>query len=183
MYAIDDLKAMANNLSGWSYIAVKQLQLEHRRTFLGTAWIVLAYAATSVGIGVVMAQLQGIPIRQHVPYVMFGFVAWNFIQQALVAGCNVYVNAKPYLLQMPTPRSVFAVSLTLRGFYLLLIQFATAMVISALLGWRPGPTFFWALLALPIFFVTSMGGVMMLGMICTRFRDICLLYTSPSPRD
>jgi ABC-type polysaccharide/polyol phosphate export permease len=175
MYAMADVGAALSNLRGWSYLASKQIQLEHRRTWIGSGWIVIAFALTSAGIGVLMAQLQGRPITQHVPYVMFGFAAWNFISSAVTGGCNVMVNAKPYLLQMRTPRSVFVLSMTLRNFYLLIIQLATATVVSLLLGWRPDLAAFWVLPAILVYAIAGFGTATFLGLVGARFRDISRL--------
>lgn len=178
MYAINDLRAAFGNLSGWSYLAAKRIQLENRRTWIGTAWVVLAFGLTSAGIGVIMAQLQGLSFMVHVPYVMFGFAAWNFIQNSVIAGCNVMVNAKPYLLQMKTARSVFPLSLTLRNLYLLILHALTAFTVSAVIGWRPTFDGFWALGAIVLYLPFGFAVGLMLGLVCARFRDIARLVES-----
>ena len=175
MYAIKDLSSAPSNLRGWSYLASKQLQLEHRRTWVGSAWIVLAFALTSAGIGALMAQLQGRPLTEHVPYVMFGFAAWNFISSAVTGGTNVMVNAKPYLLQMRVSRSVFVLSATLRNTYLLFIQLFTAAVVSTFFGWRPDPANLWVVPAIAIYILAAFGTMTVLGLICARIRDLARL--------
>lgn len=178
MYAIDDLGRAFSNLRGWSYLASKQLQLEHRRTWIGSTWIVLAFALTSLGIGILMSQLQGRAISEHVPYVMFGFAGWNFISAAVIGGCNIMVNSKPYLLQMPTPRSVFVLSMILRNFYLLILQLLTAASVAFALGWRPDLNVFWAAPAIVVYAFTGFWVALLLGMICARFRDLSRLIES-----
>lgn len=175
MYAISDLGRAFSNLRGWSYLARKRLQLENRGTWAGSAWLLLTFALSSVSIGVLMAQLQGRALEEHVPYVMFGFVAFNFISNAMTGGANVMVNSKPYLLQMPTPRSVFALSLVLRSLYLLLLQLITACVIAAFLGWRPDLQALWAAPALAVYAVAAFWVAMALGLICARLKDVTRL--------
>ena len=178
MYAFEDLREAFSNLRGWSYLAVKRIQLEHRRTWIGSAWIVLAFAITSAGIGALLAQLQGRPMTEHVPYVMFGFAAWNFISASITGGCAVMVNAKPFLLQMPTPRSVFVLSATLRNLYLLLIQLFTAACVSLLFGWRPDISNLWVVPAVLIYILAAFGTVTFLGLVCARARDLGQLVES-----
>lgn len=175
MYAVKDLTSALSNLRGWSYLASKQLQLEHRRTWIGSAWIVLAFALTSAGIGALMGQLQGRPLTEHIPYVMFGFAAWNFIASSITGGTGVMVNAKPYLLQMPVSRSVFVLSATLRNTYLLFIQLLTAAGVSAFFGWRPEISNLWAIPAIAVYILAAFGTMTLLGLICARMRDLARL--------
>lgn len=175
MYAAADLGRAFSNLRGWSYLASKQIQLEHRRTWIGSAWVIVTFALTSVGIGVLMSQLQGRPYVDHVPYVVFGFAAWNFISSTVTAGANVMVNAKPYLLQMPTPRSVFVLSLVLRNLYLLGLQVATAALVALGLGWRPEMSALVAIPAIMLYAYTAFWAALSLGLICARFRDLTRL--------
>jgi homopolymeric O-antigen transport system permease protein len=172
MYAISDLRAALTNFGGWSYLAAKRIQLENRRTLLGSFWIILSFALTAAGIGFLMSQLQGRAISTHVPYVMFGFAAWNFIQTSVTAGCNVMVTSKPYLLQMKTARSVFPLSLTVRNSYFLLLHSITAAVISAALGWRPSLDVFWVLPAIALYMILGFSVGLTFGLVCSRLRDL-----------
>lgn len=175
LYAIEDVRAAFHNFSGWSYLAAKRIQLENRRTLLGTAWVVLAYALTAVGIGVLMAQLQARPMNEHVPYVMFGFAAWTFVLNSVVGGCTVMANAKPYLLQMPTPRTVFPLSMTLRNIYLLMIHLLTAVIVSLCWGWRPSIEALWVLPGLLLLTIIGFAATLFFGLICIRLRDLTRL--------
>jgi len=172
LYVLDDVGAALSNFRGWSYLARKQIELEHRRTWIGSAWIMLAFGMTSAGIGVLMSELQGLSFQTHVPYVLFGFVAWNFISTAVTGGCNTIINAKSYLLQMPTARSVFVMSAVLRNFYLMLIQLFTSLLIAAAFGWRPNMLALMVIPAMTLFFFAAFGSAMLLGLICARFRDL-----------
>lgn len=171
-YAITDLRSALRNLSGWSYLAAKRIQLENRRTLLGSLWIILGFGVPIFGIAILMAQLQGRPFAEHVPYVMFGFAGWNFIAGSVTAGCNVMLQAKPYLLQMKVARSVFPLSLTLRNFYLLILQFLTAAIVVSFLGWRPSVQAGFAILAILLYLPTSFFTGLLLGMLCVQFRDL-----------
>jgi len=178
MYAIADIRQAFANVRGWSYLARKRLQLENRGTWVGSAWILLTFGLTGTGIGVLMAQLQGRALGEHVPYVLFGFVAFNFMSHAMTGGANVMVSSKPYLLQMPTPRSVFVLSMVLRSFYLLVLQLITASAIAALLGWRPDFQALWAMPALAVYAIAAFSVAMTLGLLCARYRDLTRLIES-----
>lgn len=159
----------------WAYLAFKQIQFEHRRSILGSAWIVLSYALTAAGIGFLMTQLQGRAVQDHVPHVMFGLAIWNFISSAVFAGADSMVNARAYLLQMKLPRSMFVLSILLRLSYLLGIQLVTAFVICFAFGWRPSVEMIWALPAFALYLVAGFGVALTLGLISARIRDVSTL--------
>jgi len=171
-FAVQDFVSALKNVQCWAFLATKQIQFEYRRSLAGSLWIVLAFALTAGGIGSIMAQLQGIPIVDHVPYVMFGFAAWNFILGMVQGGCGVFVNAKPYLLQMPIQRSVFVLSLTLRNLYLLVIHLGTSVVLAAILGWVPTLQALWVVPAIVVFIFAGIGTALVLGHLCARVPDL-----------
>lgn len=174
-FAIADMAAAFPRLRIWAYLAFKQIQFEHRRSILGSAWIVLSFAITATGIGFLMSQLQGRALVDHVPQVMFGLAIWNFISTAVTSGADIMVNSRAYLLQMKLPRSLFVLSLLLRLSYLLGIQLVTACLVCLFFGWRPSFEMLWALPAFGIYLVAGMGVALMLGMIAARFRDVSTL--------
>lgn len=178
MYAISDLYRAFLNLRGWSYLARKRLQIEYRRTWIGSAWILVTFTLTSFGIGALMAQLQGHSLAEHIPYVMFGFAGFNFISGAITGGANAMLLAKPFLLQMPTPRSAFTLSLVLKNFYLFGLQLIAAALVSSLLGWRPSLMAFWMLPALATYVFTAFWVTTALGLVCARIRDVGRLLES-----
>jgi len=173
MYAARDFFSALRSIRSWSYLAAKQLQFDHRRTVLGSLWIVLAFAITAASIGALVAALQGLPLHEHVPYVMFGFAAWNFVNGILTEGCNVFTRSRAYLLQMPLPRSVFVISMALRRGMLMMIHTATAALISAVLfGWRPSFELVWVPAVAGLYFLAAIGAASTLGLLVAMVRDI-----------
>jgi ABC-type polysaccharide/polyol phosphate export permease len=173
MYAWRDFSSAFGNIRSWSYLAAKQLQFDHRRTVLGSLWIVFAFALTAGSIGALLGALQGRPLDEHVPYVMFGFTAWNFVSGVVTEGCNVLTKSRAYLLQMPLPRTVFVISMVLRRGMLMLIHAVTSVAVCALFfGWRPSVELIWLPAALAIYFVAGVGVATALGMIVAMLRDI-----------
>ena len=178
MYALQDFFGAARDLRAWSYLAAKQIQFDYRRNLLGSAWIVIGFAITSGGIGWLIAQLQGRDIAVHIPYVAFGFVAWNFILTSVTEGSNTLTRNRGLLLQAPMERSVFVFSLVLKKLFLLLIHLATAMALAAALGWRPTPTLFMLVPGLLVLTLTAVGTVTFLSVIGTVLRDVAELVSA-----
>jgi ABC-2 type transport system permease protein len=178
MYVIDDFAASTRTLQSWAYFGLKKLQLENRRTWLGSGWIFASFAFSAIGIGLLMSELQGLDFREHVRYVALGFASWNFIAASITTGCMVFLNNRGFLLQLKLPKTAFVHSLVLRNFVVMLAQILTAMAIAAAFGWRPSVTAFAALAALPLYILSGYGAAMFLGCMTTRIPDLSELISS-----
>lgn len=178
MYALKDLQATFHGFDRWGYIGLKRLQIEYRRAFIGSLWIVLGFAGTSLGIGYLLATLLNVPPSIHVPYVAFGLAIWNFISNAVTAGCGVFVVNRALLLQSPAPRGGFVLAMLSRMFALLVSNLLTAAGIAAAFGWRPTIAAIEAVPALLILLTTAYGVIMLLGLVCTRLPDLDELIAS-----
>ncbi len=172
MYALADFKSALGGLDRWAYLGVKRLQIEYRRPVIGSLWIVLGFAASAIGIGVLLSSLLGVPASQHVPYVAFGFAVWNFISTSVVAGCGVFVANRSMLLQMRAPRTAFVLVSVVRNGVLLLLSLATASCISLAFGWRPTLEVFAALPGLALLVITAISTTTLFGLVSARLPDI-----------
>lgn len=172
LYAIRDIAGAARNLRAWSYLAAKQLQMDYRRNLLGSAWIFIGFAITAGGIGWLIAQLQGRELSDHIPYVAFAFVAWNFIQSIVGESSIALTRNRALLLQAPMERSVFAFSLSLKKFYLMALQLITACAVAAVFGWRPSATLFLLIPAFAVFAYAAVGTALLLSVVGAVLRDL-----------
>ncbi|MDF1769370.1 ABC transporter permease [Maricaulis sp.] len=172
MYAIDDVASALKSAQSLGYLAVKKLQLEYRRSIIGSLWIVIAFVITATGIGVLLAELTGRQMSQHVPHVLFGMAAWNFVNNIVTSGCNVFHANRSMILQVPLPRATFVITQVFRHGTLFLVQLATAVVVAALFGWRPGIESFYVLPAIVVFAVAGFGVTFLVAFLTLRLPDI-----------
>lgn len=178
MLVLDDLAASTRSLRSWAYFGLKKLQLDNRRTFFGSGWLVLSFALTVLGIGLLMSELQGLAFSEHVRYVALGFACWNFISAAVVSGCSVFLSNRSFLLQLKLPKTAFVHALMVRLLFILILQIATALAIALFFGWRPTVMALEALPGLLLYILSGYGVVLMLGCITTRYQDIAELTNS-----
>ena len=139
---------------------------------LGVVWVYLGFLFTAGGIGILFSELQGRPLNEHVPYVMFGMAIFQFLTGLVTGSCIVFTGSRHLLLQMPLQRSVLVIAMIFKRSYLLLAHLATATVVSLLLGWRPDLEALWALPALALYMVAGVGLGMLFGVATAWFRDL-----------
>ncbi|WP_017931048.1 ABC transporter permease [Robiginitomaculum antarcticum] len=178
LYAFQDLGRALRDIKALSAIAAKQIQIENRRNFLGLAWLVISFAVPTTGIGWLLAELQGLPLNQHIPHVAFGFVAWNFVSACITEGCHIFYRNRSMLLQAPLPRSGFVISLVFKKLFLLAFQLATACMIAATFGWRPNIFMLFVPVSILIYFFTAVGAVLVVSIISARIRDFSEIAAS-----
>lgn len=171
LYAFRDLGSALRDIKAWSAIAAKQIQIENRRNFLGISWLVVSFAVPTTGIGWLLAELQGLPLNEHLPHVAFGFVGWNFISSCMSDGSHIFYRNRSMLLQAPLSRSGFVISLVLKKMFILAFQLGTACAIAAAFGWRPNLLILFIPISLLIYFFTAIGAILIVSIISARIRD------------
>lgn len=177
-YALSDLKSSFANVRLWTFISAKNIEIQYRRNLLGVFWLVISYAAPALGIGYVLSRLQGLPLEEHVPHVLLGFVGWLFINDCLVQGAAALTRNRNILLQAPLGRSTFALSLVVEKMIILLVNLAVGVGIAAVFGWRPSETLVFVPLSLLILAVAGFGTVLLVSIVSARVRDLSELIGS-----
>jgi len=178
MYALKDINMAIMAFPSWAYIGAKRLQLEYRRTIVGSLWLILGFGISTTGIAVLLAQLQGMTLAIHVPYVAFGMAIWNFISMSMIGGSTVFEQNRAMMLQLPLPRTAFVISHVVKNLILFAINLATACVISLLFGWTPSVETFVIVPALLLCIPAAFAVTTLMGVIATRIPDLGELTAS-----
>ena len=110
--------------------------------------------------------------RSFLPFVAFGFIAWQFISQLVLDGCNVFIANGPIIQQLQAPLSIYIYQTIWRHLIILAHNLLIYVLIALLYGLWPS----WqTLLVVPGIILVCINGVsigMLLGTLCARFRDI-----------
>lgn len=177
-YAFSDLYSSFRSVRLWAFISAKNLELQYRRNVLGLFWLVVSFVVPATGIGFVLSELQGLPLRQHVPHVLLGFVGWYVISEFVVQGSKALTRNRPIILQAPLGRSVFVLSHVLERFIVMLVNLGSALIVIALFGWRPTETLLFVPVSILIILVAGFGTVLFVSILSARLRDLSELIGS-----
>jgi ABC-type polysaccharide/polyol phosphate export permease len=173
-----DLRASLGRLDlAWS-LAWHDVGSRYRGSILGPFWITLSMGLMVLGIGVVYANLFGIPLQQFLPLVALGIVFFGTISGTIIEGCDTFVQAAGMLSQTSLPMFTFVWRTIFRNVINLAHHLVIVLAVLAYYGlWRtanlPG-----AALGL-VFLVLNAGWISMLaGIVSARFRDIPQIVVS-----
>jgi ABC-2 type transport system permease protein len=173
----------------WAHLGWQDIKQRYRRSVIGPLWITISMGVTAVGLGVLYAKLFHESIGTYLPYVVVGFIVWNFINGCLIEGMDTFIANEGMIKQIPAPLSVYVLRTVWRQVLMLAHNIVIYLIILAIFFrsldvpyqlepphglLHPGLSFA-ALLAIPAAALIAINGVwvaLLFGIISTRFRDI-----------
>lgn len=160
----------------WTTLAWEDVKSTYRRSIIGVLWISLSFTIfVAVKLLIFGSIFQSVPDEQYGAYLMLGFFCWQFMVQVVMAGPNVFSGAESWIRNDPIELPVFVLQAVTRSLFDLF--FTGLVVIIGLFVFGAGAGLY-SLLAIPalLLFVINAGWVvLLLGVVCTRFRDIAHL--------
>lgn len=190
MLAINDMIAGAKRWPLWLNLAWEEISTTYRRSTIGVAWVTLSFLLfIGVKVFVFVPILGGFDDATYYSlYLALGFTVWQFISNVILGSANVFITAANWLKNDSLPVSVFAFQLTSRAMFNFGLTLVAMIAILAFIQLPVSWISLVCVLSIPIYILTSFSLAIVLGFICTRFRDIkhiielsvrILLFLSP----
>ncbi len=173
-----DLKQGVCKYPLWCYLAWNDIRFRYRRSVIGPWWITISMLISVVAIGVVYSRVLHQPLKTYLPYLVCGMTIWSFISANISESGEVFKLASNYIRQIKLPFIIYVLRQMLRNLIIfshnLLVYVGVVVFFSLNPGWHllyiiPG-------FILVILCVTP--GVLLLGMLSTRYRDIAQIITN-----
>lgn len=167
-----DIKKSWNLRAIWLFLAWEDCSRQYRRTFLGPIWITLNTGIFIFSFAFIWSKLFGNELSDYLPYVATGHIFYTLISSIVIEGCSVFISNEAYLKQVPVPKFGFVIRLVLRNIILfshnLLILFFVFLWYDKQIDW----VVIYSVLAFIIFIINAIFLACILGVLCTRYRDI-----------
>ncbi|TDQ51111.1 ABC transporter permease [Permianibacter aggregans] len=162
----------------WGYLSWQDIRLRYRRSKIGPLWITLSMALFCLALGFVYSKLFNADLKEYLPFLSFGYIAWSFVSGLTTEMPNIFVDSSAYFKDIRlNPLVVIA-----RAFSRATIIFAHNLIIVVGIwfyfdmfpGWNLLQIFpSLALVVCNLFFI----GVC-LAIVGARFRDIAPIVQS-----
>src|SRR3954465_1034486 len=104
--AVDDLVRGWEQHQLWGHLGWQDIRQRYRRSVLGPIWISITMAVTAIALGVLYAGLFGNDISVQLPYLLTGFIIWNFISGRGGGGAEVFIPNPGLIPPLAAPLSV-----------------------------------------------------------------------------
>lgn len=162
----------------WWILAFNEIRQRYRRSTLGQFWLTLSMAVMIAGIGGVYAIIFNQPAGAYIPFVGIGLIVWSLLASLVNELAVCFIGADTYLRCYPTSRATVIYRTIARNFLASAHNFLIVPFLFVLFGISVSPM---ALLSLPALFLIALNGVwigMLIGTLCTRFRDLPQIIAS-----
>ena len=103
----------------WISTGWYDIRKRYRRSLLGPFWITISLGAFIAGLSFIYMPLVGGNAENYLPYLAFGFVAWQLISNLVIEGCNVFIANGPIIQQLRAPLSIYIYQMVWRHLIIL----------------------------------------------------------------
>ena len=152
---------------GW-----QDIKQRYRRSKVGPFWITISMGVMIASIGIIFGQIFNSPMKEYLPFLAVGIIFWAFISGVINDGCLGFVGAEGLIKQLPIPLFVHILRIVWRNVLILLHNLIIFPVIMLVLGVPITPYIFLAVPGTALVLVNLTWIALLLGMVCTRFRDM-----------
>jgi ABC-type polysaccharide/polyol phosphate export permease len=174
--AVQDFMDGAKLAPLWWRVGIEQTITRYRRTVLGPFWVASSTLATSLALSVVWGGIFGVPIQEHLPFVISGVVAWSLTGGMLIDGANTFFAGAGLMQVQKLPLSFHAFLQIDRMFINFVHQIIALWAVFLILRVVHIPH--WQiLLSLPLVLLTAFFFSIPLGMVALRYRDVNYMLT------
>lgn len=154
------------------YLPLLQFLIRYRRTALGPLWLMVGPTLFIGGLGLLLAEIGGVPPPMFMPHLAAGFIIWSLIGAVVVGSATIFVRGHAQIMQgEQTLREIIAADIVTH-----VIAFAhqVPVLIGVLLIYRV-PLSLNALMSLLGFAFIVANGIwvsQVFGVLGARYRDL-----------
>lgn len=156
------------------FLALRDLKVRYKQSFLGVAWVLLQPVATTLIFAVLFSRF-GQMETSGVPYTLYafsGFVVWTFVSSSVTSASNSLINHTALVTKAYFPRLIVPVAAVGAHLLDLLIGFVSLAAAMVLFGIAPN----WQILFAPLFIILILLQVFAFGIALSalnvQFRDV-----------
>jgi ABC-2 type transport system permease protein len=156
----------------WLTTGWYNIRKRYRRSLLRPFWITISLGTFIAGLTFIYMPLVGSNAENYLPYLAFGFIAWQMISNLVIEGCNVFIANGPIIQQLRAPLSIYLYQMVWRHLIILVHNLLIYVAVVVFTGLWPN---WYTLLVIPGLILICVNGIslgMLLGTLCARFRDI-----------
>ena len=151
-------------------LAFQDILSRYRGSILGPWWITLMTMSLVLGIGINYSALLHQSIKELLPFVAIGLVAWGFLSATISEGGDAFVAGGGMIKQSSIPLPLFILRCIIRNFINLAHQLVIIVAVMIWFQIFPGVGILWSLAGLVILAFNLSWIGLLLAMFCTRFR-------------
>lgn len=173
-----DVLAALFNLKLPLFLAKSDIRQRYRRSSLGPFWITISTGVMISCLGLIFGKIFKSPISEFLPFLAAGLIIWGFISQVILEATTVFVTSEQVIKQLPIPYFSHVLRMVGRNFYIFLHNIVIFPIVCAIFRINPTMDLFLVIPGLFILLLNLLWISLLLGIICTRYRDLTQVVAS-----
>jgi len=171
--ALDDIRQGFRRRDLWLLLGWTDIRLKFRRSLLGPLWLTISTAIMLVALGFVYGALFKMDLKQYFPFLAAGIVTWSLISSLVIEGCQTFIGSESMIKQIRLPFTVHAFRVVWRNILVFLHNIVIVIAVLLIFGqWPSASSLLYLLVGLALIVLNGVWVCLLLGLICTRFRDM-----------
>lgn len=156
----------------WLTLGWHDIKQRYRRSVLGPFWFTLSTLIMVGVLGILYSTLLGQDITTYLPYLGVGLVLWQYISSCVNEGASTFISSSHIIQQIRMPITIHVCRVAWRNFVILLHSLPVVVILMLIFGHSLTFEFFLLLPALAIILLHGIWSSIVIGLLCTRYRDL-----------
>ena len=156
----------------WLALGWHDIRQRYRRSVIGPFWFTVSTLMMVGALGLVYSTLLGKTLREYIPYLGVGLVVWQYISSVINEATTAFINSGYLIKQARIPLTIYAARVVWRNFVILMHSLPVVILLMMLFGKMPNSELLLLFPGLLILMLQGVWVVLVVGVVCTRFRDV-----------
>jgi len=122
----------------WMSLVRMDLRTRYRRSILGVGWSLLQPLAMTCVFYVAFQHFIRFQGSDYIAYLLTGMVAWNFILNSALQGCQCFFQGEAYIRQCPLPLAIYPLRTSLGTLFHFFMGLCVMTAVCAVMRGIPG---------------------------------------------
>lgn len=162
----------------WYLLGLHDVKGRYRRSVLGPFWITLTSLLFVAGLGLVYSRLLNLNLKEYLPFLACGIIAWTFILTFVNEGASAIINSAHIIKQISMPILTHIMRVAFRNTLMFLHSW---VILIPLLMWYGYLTVYGlacSVVGIILVVYTLTPFAALLGVACARYRDVLPMISS-----
>jgi ABC-type polysaccharide/polyol phosphate export permease len=156
----------------WRVLAWNDILARYRGSIIGPFWITLTQGAFILGVGLLYSQLFKISAKDYIPLLANGVIIWQLLASIILEGCDTFIQSSAIIKQTSLPMPTFLWRVVSRNLFIFAHQVVVLLVVAIWFHYVLQVQIWWAAIGLVLCVLNVSWMALILGIFCTRFRDV-----------
>lgn len=173
-----ELTTFTEGWHAWYLLALHDVKGRYRRSIIGPFWITLTSLLFVGGLGLVYSRLLNLNLKEYLPFLACGIIAWTFILTFVNEGASAIINSAHIIKQISMPVLTHIMRVAFRNTLIFLHSWVILIPLLMWYGYLSWYGLLYSILGIGLVVFTLTPLAALLAVICARYRDVLPMVSS-----